>query len=73
MAQCAMSCNVIIMEHAGESGKKKSADEFGTVCVCVGNRLRVTSVDSAHVGTLCVIVCVGVAGLLGRCRCEDVS
>lgn len=40
MAQCAMSCYVIIMEHAGGSGKK-SADEFGTVCVCVCMRTRV--------------------------------
>lgn len=42
MAQCAMSCYVIIMEHAwGKLGegkkkkKKKSADEFGRVCVPV--------------------------------------
>lgn len=67
MAQCAMSCYVIIMEHAGESGKKKEVlMSLGLgVCLCVNETGNDESVfpctaEVCMVHALVCCVCVGV-------------
>jgi len=51
----------------GKVRERKSADEFGTVCVCVWMRLRVMGVYAKVCVThalVCMCMCVGVSGWL---------